>query len=63
MLISLCNEVVRDLPFEAQCALAASLGFQREYPGDPGMVRMVLDLPPPKPRLPPPPPGMSAAGR
>ena len=27
MRISLCNEVVRDLPFEAQCALAASLGY------------------------------------
>lgn len=27
MRISLCNEVVRDLPFAAQCALAASLGY------------------------------------
>lgn len=27
MRISLCNEVIRDLPFEAQCALAASLGY------------------------------------
>ena len=49
-----------NLPMQA---LAASLGFQREYPGEPGMVRMVLDLPPPKPKLPPPPPGMGAAGR
>ena len=49
-----------NLPMQA---LAASLGFRREYPDAPGLVRMVLDLPPPKPRLPPPPPGMSAAGR
>ncbi len=49
-----------NLPMQA---LAASLGFQREYAGDPGMVRMVLDLPPPKPRLPPPLPGAAAAGR
>ncbi|MEJ1975960.1 MAG: sugar phosphate isomerase/epimerase family protein [Acetobacteraceae bacterium] len=27
MRIALCNEVVRDLPFERQCALAASLGY------------------------------------
>jgi D-psicose/D-tagatose/L-ribulose 3-epimerase len=27
MRISLCNEVVRDLPFGAQCALAAELGY------------------------------------
>jgi sugar phosphate isomerase/epimerase len=27
MRISLCNEVVRNLPFEAQCVLAASLGY------------------------------------
>lgn len=27
MRISLCNEVVRDLPFAAQCALAAELGY------------------------------------
>lgn len=43
-----------NLPMQA---LAASLGFRREYPGDPGLVRMVLDLPPPKPKLPPPFPG------
>jgi len=46
-----------NLPMQA---LAASLGFQREYPGDPGMVRMVLDLPPPKPKTLPSPPGMGA---
>ena len=28
MKLSLCNEVVRDLPFERQCALAAGLGYQ-----------------------------------
>ena len=28
MRLSLCNEVVRELPFERQCALAASLGYQ-----------------------------------
>lgn len=28
MKISLCNEVVRELPFERQCALAAELGYQ-----------------------------------
>lgn len=28
MRISLCNEVVRELPFERQCALAADLGYQ-----------------------------------
>lgn len=49
-----------NLPMQA---LAASLGFQREYSGDPGMIRMVLDLPPPKPKLPPPLPGMGAAAR
>ena len=27
MRISLCNEVVRDLDFAAQCALAAALGY------------------------------------
>ena len=43
-----------NLPMQA---LAASLGFQREYSGDPGMVRMVLELPPPKPKAPPPLPG------
>jgi len=26
--LSLCNEVIRDLPFERQCALAAALGYQ-----------------------------------
>ena len=44
-------------------ALAASLGFKRETTGEPGLVRMVLDLPPPKPKLPPPPPGALAMGR
>ena len=28
MKLSLCNEVVRELPFEQQCALAADLGYQ-----------------------------------
>lgn len=28
MRIALCNEVVRELPFERQCALAAELGYQ-----------------------------------
>ena len=37
-------------------ALAASLDFHREATGTPGLVRVVLDLPPPKPRTPPPPP-------
>src|SRR3954449_12274988 len=27
MRLSLCNEVVRELPFERQCALAAELGY------------------------------------
>lgn len=27
MRLSLCNEVIRDLPFERQCALAAALGY------------------------------------
>ena len=27
MKLSLCNEVIRDLPFERQCALAAGLGY------------------------------------
>ena len=49
-----------NLPMQA---LAASLGFQREYSGDPGMIRMVLELPPPKPKLPPPLPCMAAASR
>ena len=49
-----------NLPMQA---LAASLGFQREYSGDPGMIRMVLELPPPKPKLPPPLPGRAAASR
>ena len=58
---SIYGEVLEsNLPMQA---LAASLGFRREYPGEPGLVRMVLDLPPPKPKLPPPPPGMTAAGR
>ena len=28
MKLSLCNEVIRELPFERQCALAASLGYR-----------------------------------
>lgn len=28
MKLSLCNEVIRDLPFERQCALATGLGYQ-----------------------------------
>ena len=28
MKLSLCNEVVRDLPFAEQCAFAASVGYQ-----------------------------------
>ena len=28
MKLSLCNEVIRELPFERQCALAAALGYQ-----------------------------------
>lgn len=28
MKLSLCNEVIRDLPFERQCALAAGLGYR-----------------------------------
>lgn len=32
-------------------SLARSLGFRREHSDTPGLARMVLDLPPPKPRL------------
>ena len=35
-------------------ALATSLDFKREGTGTPGLVRVVLDLPPPKPKAPPP---------
>ena len=28
MKLSLCNEVIRELSFERQCALAASLGYR-----------------------------------
>ena len=42
-----------NLPMQA---LAASLDFRREQADAPGLVRMVLDLPPPKPRTPIPPP-------
>src|SRR5206468_2472703 len=28
MKLSLCNEVIRDLPFERQCELAAELGYE-----------------------------------
>ena len=38
-----------NLPMQA---LAASLDFRREQADTPGLVRMVLDLPPPKPRAP-----------
>ena len=40
-----------NLPMQA---LAASLDFRREAGDAPGLVRMVLDLPKPKPRTPPP---------
>lgn len=33
-------------------ALAGSLGFHREVSSEAGLVRMVLDLPPPKPKIP-----------
>lgn len=39
-----------NLPMQA---LAASLGFRREPTREAGLVRVVLDLPPPKPKLPP----------
>ncbi|MFT4179246.1 MAG: GNAT family N-acetyltransferase [Thermomonas sp.] len=42
-----------NLPMQS---LAQSLGFSREFSGEPGLVRVVLDLPPPKPKTPPPPP-------
>ena len=42
-----------NLPMQA---LAASLDFRREHADTPGLVRMVLDLPPPKPRAPARPP-------
>ena len=48
-----------NLPMQA---LAASLDFHREGTDTPGLVRMVLDLPPPKPKpaAPPPlPPGLA----
>ena len=35
-------------------ALATSLDFKREGTGTPGLVRVVLELPPPKPKAPPP---------
>ena len=28
MKLSLCNEVIRELPFDRQCALAAGLGYR-----------------------------------
>ncbi len=40
-----------NLPMQA---LAASLDFRREAGDAPGLVRMVLDVPKPKPRIPPP---------
>lgn len=40
-----------NLPMQA---LAASLDFRREAGGSPGLVRMVLDVPKPKPRICPP---------
>lgn len=47
-----------NLPMQA---LAASLDFRRESTDSPGLVRMVLDLPPPKPKPAPPPHPYSAA--
>ena len=35
--------------------LATSLGFRQEATGEPGLVRVVLDIPPPKPKIVPPP--------
>ena len=35
-------------------SLASSLDFRREGTDTPGMIRVVLDLPPPKPKVPPP---------
>jgi RimJ/RimL family protein N-acetyltransferase len=46
-----------NLPMQA---LAASLGFRREAIGEAGLVRVVLDIPPPKPKAPPPPPPFAA---
>lgn len=42
-----------NLPMQA---LAASLDFRREHGDSPGLVRMVLDVPKPKPRIRPPAP-------
>lgn len=42
-----------NLPMQA---LADSLGFRREPIGQAGLVRVVLDIPPPRPKTPPPPP-------
>ena len=47
-----------NLPIQA---LAASLDFRREATDTPGLVRMVLDLPPPKPKTLPPPHPLAAA--
>jgi len=47
-----------NLPMQA---LAASLDFRREAGEAPGLVRMVLDLPKPKPRTSPAPPPLAAA--
>ena len=41
-----------NLPMQA---LAKSLGFRRESTDTPGLVRVVLELPPPRPKAPPPP--------
>ena len=41
-----------NLPMQA---LATSLGFRQEATGEPGLVRVVLDIPPPKPKIAPPP--------
>ena len=41
-----------NLPMQA---LATSLGFRQEPTGEPGLVRVVLDIPPPKPKIAPPP--------
>ena len=46
-----------NLPMQA---LATSLGFRQEATGEAGLVRVVLDIPPPKPKAPPPPPPFAA---
>lgn len=46
-----------NLPMQA---LAESLGFRKEATGEAGLVRVVLDLPPPKPKAVPLPPMLSS---